>query len=161
DGVERLRGGIRDWLATGSVTYQTYFLGLLAEALGRQGEADEGRQALGEAFDLVRCSGETLYEAELHRLAGELLPAVPDAGGGEGGAQGLGGGVRLGGVRGGALLGGGVAPPGRRSAAGRAGPGGGGGPPAGGGTLPPGPGRRPRPGRDGLRAARGGQPGPP
>ncbi len=72
-GLARLRRGLRDWRATGSVTYETYFLGLLAEVLGRRGEIDEGRRVLEEALALVRRSGEHLYEAELHRLGGELL----------------------------------------------------------------------------------------
>src|SRR5262249_2971080 len=73
EGIDRLRAGLRDWQKTGSVTYQTYYLGLLADALARQGQAAEGRRALEEALGLVARTGEGLYEAELHRLGGELL----------------------------------------------------------------------------------------
>ncbi|HEY8505236.1 MAG TPA: hypothetical protein VIL46_11685, partial [Gemmataceae bacterium] len=38
DGTARLRQGLRDWVATGSLTYQTYYLGLLAEVLIGRGE---------------------------------------------------------------------------------------------------------------------------
>jgi predicted ATPase/tRNA A-37 threonylcarbamoyl transferase component Bud32 len=73
EGTALLRQGLGAWLATGSVTYQTYYLGLLAETLGESGEAPEGLSALADALDLVRSTGEHLYEAELHRLQGELL----------------------------------------------------------------------------------------
>jgi predicted ATPase len=83
EGVERLRRGLADWQATGSVTYRTYYLGLLAEGLGWQGRIDEGVRVLDEALALVRETGEGLCEAELYRLRGELLlraaGAVPRA----------------------------------------------------------------------------------
>jgi adenylate cyclase len=65
------------------VTYRTYYLGLLAEALGWQGQVEEGLGVLNEALALVRQTGEGLCEAELYRLRGELLQrgakAVPRA----------------------------------------------------------------------------------
>ncbi len=73
EGVSRLRRGLRDWQATGSVTYRTYYLGLLAEVLGGQGQVEEGCRVLGEALALARQTGEGLYEAELYRLRGEML----------------------------------------------------------------------------------------
>ncbi len=76
-GLDRLREGLRDWIATDSVTYQTYFLGLLAEVLFQQDRAEEGMRVVLEALDLVQQTGERLYEAELHRLCGELLLKWP------------------------------------------------------------------------------------
>jgi predicted ATPase len=73
DGVPRLRQGLRDWLATGSVTYHTYHLGLLAEALGERGQVEEAGRVLEEALALAQRTGEGLYEAELYRLRGEVL----------------------------------------------------------------------------------------
>jgi adenylate cyclase len=73
DGIERLRQGLYDWQATGSGTYQTYYLGLLAELLIRDGRGEEARQTLDEALELVRQTAEGLYEAELYRLRGEAL----------------------------------------------------------------------------------------
>jgi predicted ATPase len=74
EGLTLLRRGLRDWHATGSITYQTYFLGLLAEALlGRgPGAAEEARAVVEDALALARQTGEWLYEAELYRLRGEL-----------------------------------------------------------------------------------------
>jgi predicted ATPase len=73
DGIKRLRQGLHDWQATGSGTYQTYYLGLLAELLIRDGRGEEARQTLDEALELVRQTAEGLYEAELYRLRGEAL----------------------------------------------------------------------------------------
>jgi serine/threonine protein kinase/predicted ATPase len=73
EGIEWLREGIKDWQATDSVTYQTYYLGLLGEVLAKQGAIEDGLRILGEALALANATGERLYAAELHRLRGELL----------------------------------------------------------------------------------------
>jgi predicted ATPase len=73
EGLERLREGLRDWMATDSVTYQTYFLGLLAEVLFQQDRIEDGLRVVQEALELVEQTGERFYEAELYRLRGELL----------------------------------------------------------------------------------------
>jgi predicted ATPase len=46
---------------------------MLAEAYGQVGRADEGLCALDEALAHVDKTGERFWEAELHRLRGELL----------------------------------------------------------------------------------------
>ncbi|MCI0457355.1 MAG: protein kinase [Gemmataceae bacterium] len=79
EGTALLREGLSAWLATGSVTYQTYYLALLAEVLGQQGRWQEARQALDEALALVERTSEGLYEAELHRLKGECLHRLGEA----------------------------------------------------------------------------------
>jgi predicted ATPase len=79
EGLGRLRQGLADWHATGSVTYRTYYLGLLAEVLAEQGQAEEAGRLLDEALALVQQTDERLYEAELHRLRGELLRSGPAA----------------------------------------------------------------------------------
>jgi predicted ATPase len=71
--AEQLRSGLFAWQATDSVTYQTYYLGLLAEVLGGQGHVAEPLRLLDEALLLAQQTGEGLYEAELHRLRGEIL----------------------------------------------------------------------------------------
>ena len=53
--------------------WSPYFLGLLADALGRAGQAGAGLDVLAEALDRVdRIEGRWI-EAELYRLRGELL----------------------------------------------------------------------------------------
>src|SRR5205823_3607800 len=53
-GTARLRQGLRDWLATGSFTYHTYYLGLLAEVVWQHGEAEEAMSLVEEALTLVQ-----------------------------------------------------------------------------------------------------------
>jgi predicted ATPase len=72
-GTALMRQGLESWQSTGSLTYRTYYLALLAEALGRNGQVDEGLSLLNEALGLVEETSERLFEAELHRLRGELL----------------------------------------------------------------------------------------
>ena len=72
-GLAMLRQGLEAWIATESVTYQTYYLALLAETLTKQGQTEEALKALGDALTLVERSGERLFQAELHRLQGLLL----------------------------------------------------------------------------------------
>ncbi len=72
DGLARLRQGLLDWQATGSGTYKTYFQGLLAEVLASMGRAEEAGRVLDDALEVAGRTSEGLYEAELHRLKGEL-----------------------------------------------------------------------------------------
>jgi predicted ATPase len=72
-GIARLRQGMTDWGATGGQTYRTYHLGLLAEALGKQGRFAEAVGVLAEALTLMDGTGERFHGAELHRLRGEYL----------------------------------------------------------------------------------------
>jgi predicted ATPase len=71
--VRQMRQGLADWQATGALSHRPYQLALLAEALGRQGRTQEGLTALTEALALAAATGERFWEAELHRLQGELL----------------------------------------------------------------------------------------
>jgi predicted ATPase len=73
EGIAQLRQGLAAWVATGSETYRTWYLALLAEALGREGETEEGLRVLAEALALAEGTGERFHEAELHRLRGEFL----------------------------------------------------------------------------------------
>src|SRR5262249_22199942 len=54
-------------------------VGLLAEAYGRAGQAEAGLTVLDEALGLVQRTGERHGEADLYRLKGELLLALPAA----------------------------------------------------------------------------------
>jgi predicted ATPase len=80
DGLAELRRGLDDWAATGSVTYRTWYLGLLAEALAARGQAAEAQRVLDEALALAERTDERLYEAELHRLRGEALLSAGEPG---------------------------------------------------------------------------------
>jgi len=74
--VGQVRQALLDWVATGSGVAQTHFLALLAELYGRLGEPEEGLRVLSQALAIGRENGERYYEAEIHRLSGELRLAA-------------------------------------------------------------------------------------
>jgi predicted ATPase len=77
DGITEIRRGLADYAATGAEMWSPYFRGLLAETLGRAGQAGAGLEVLAEALEQVdRIEGRWI-EAELHRLRGELLLNLP------------------------------------------------------------------------------------
>jgi DNA-binding winged helix-turn-helix (wHTH) protein/tetratricopeptide (TPR) repeat protein len=66
--IEQIRLGIEWWDATGSRTYHTYHLGLLAEALLHAGRKREAEEVVVEALGAVESLGEKLYAGRLKRL---------------------------------------------------------------------------------------------
>jgi predicted ATPase len=58
--------------ATGAVFAQSYWFALLAAAYGKVGKTERGLAMLTEALAAIATTGEHMYEAELHRLKGEL-----------------------------------------------------------------------------------------
>jgi class 3 adenylate cyclase/predicted ATPase len=72
-GIIEMHQGLAAYRATGAEHQLTYFLALLAEGYGRGGQREEGLTILAEALALADKNGERIWEAELHRLKGELL----------------------------------------------------------------------------------------
>jgi len=74
EGIARIRRGLTALRTTGTEALRPYYLALLAEAYGKVGQPVEGLSALTEALEAVNNNrGARFYEAELHRLKGELL----------------------------------------------------------------------------------------
>jgi class 3 adenylate cyclase/predicted ATPase len=78
DGIAVIRRGLADYRATGAELFSPYFLALLADAHGRADQAAIGLSLLADALDGVERTGVRWIEAELHRLRGELLLALPE-----------------------------------------------------------------------------------
>ena len=80
EGLTQLRHGLDAYRATGAEFQRPHFLGMLAEVYRSLGQPEAGLTALSEALALVEKTGERYYEAELHRLKGELFlqHAAPD-----------------------------------------------------------------------------------
>ena len=70
--VANMRQGIAAWWAAGARRWNPYFLALTVETCCALRRVDEARQVVAEALDSVDRTGERWYEAELHRLSGEL-----------------------------------------------------------------------------------------
>jgi predicted ATPase len=73
EGIALMRDCLAGQQAIGSKITRPHFLALLAEAYGKAARAAEGLTLLEEALTAVGQTGERYYEAELHRLKGELL----------------------------------------------------------------------------------------
>src|SRR5262249_35713242 len=76
EGIAHLHQGLAAFRAAGAEISRSRDLGLLAEAYGKVGQTEAGLTALAEALAVVDKTGERYWEAELHRLKGELLLAL-------------------------------------------------------------------------------------
>jgi predicted ATPase len=72
-GIAQMRQSLANHRAGGAELARTYWLAMLAEAYGKGGQAREGLHVLEEALVVVEKTGERYWEAELHRLKGQLL----------------------------------------------------------------------------------------
>jgi predicted ATPase len=73
EGVAQIREALAMASARGDELLRPYNLAQLAEAYGAAGRISDGLEATAEALGLAQQSGETWWEAEIHRLRGELL----------------------------------------------------------------------------------------
>ena len=84
EGITQMRDGLAAQLATGAELARPYWLCLIAEACHRTGAARDGLALLDDAEAAAEQTGERLWEAEIHRLRGQLLltasePDTPEA----------------------------------------------------------------------------------
>ncbi len=75
-GIELIRRTVADHGRVGSEIARLHFLGLLAEALLKDEQTEEGLTVLSEALSVVHRIGGHYFVAELYRLKGELLLKV-------------------------------------------------------------------------------------
>jgi len=76
-GVARIRDGLAAYEAIGTRAIAPAFLALLAEALALAGKLEEGLATLDDALAKAAASGERGWDAEIHRLHGELTALLP------------------------------------------------------------------------------------
>ena len=79
-GIALIRDGLASHRAAGTEMGRPSHLALLAEACARARRLDEGLAVLDEALATLAATGEHAYEAELHRLKGDLLCRQPRRG---------------------------------------------------------------------------------
>jgi tetratricopeptide (TPR) repeat protein len=75
EGFALLDRGLADCESAGARLLRPFYLGLFADALRREGRLQESISTLDEALEIAERSGERFYEAELHRLRGEVMAA--------------------------------------------------------------------------------------
>ncbi len=73
EGERQIRQGVDAYRATGAGLHLPHFLAALSEAARAHGRPAEGLDVLADAMAIVERTGERYFEAELHRLQGELL----------------------------------------------------------------------------------------
>jgi tetratricopeptide (TPR) repeat protein len=71
--IGQLRDSITAFTASGARLRLPYYLSLLAQAYGQAMRAEEGLASIDEAFSEALAHSERWWDAELHRLRGELL----------------------------------------------------------------------------------------
>jgi len=76
-GIARIRDGLAASEATGRRGATPLFLTLLAEAQALAGKIEEGLATLDDALAQAAASGERGWNAEIHRLCGELTARLP------------------------------------------------------------------------------------
>jgi predicted ATPase len=74
-GVAQLQSAVDDYRSKGSDFWEPHFLMLLATAFLNHGAIEDGLRIVGDALKLVDQTGRHIWNAELHRLRGELLLA--------------------------------------------------------------------------------------
>ena len=78
-GAAAVREGLAALSAAGADVRRSYFLALLGDIHGRGGRLEAAHSAIAEALTFAEESGERWWEADLHRLRGELLLAQSTA----------------------------------------------------------------------------------
>jgi predicted ATPase len=71
--IEQIRRGLAAHDGIGMALLRPQFLGMYAEVLGNANQPEDGLRVLDDAITLADRNAERYYEAELHRLKGELL----------------------------------------------------------------------------------------
>jgi len=72
-GIAHMRQGLAAWRASGAELAVPYWSAMLVEGYGKGGQAAEGLRVVDEVLAGVDSNGQRFFEAELHRLKGELL----------------------------------------------------------------------------------------
>jgi predicted ATPase len=72
-GLDEIHQSIAALEATGALTWVEFARYLLAQALARAGQAQEALDLIDTSLEAVRGTGGRWYEAELHRVKGEVL----------------------------------------------------------------------------------------
>ncbi len=78
EAVQKLNTGIAAWRSTGANLFRPTQLSWLAAAHAELGQFDDAWRCLGDATAAIETSKESWYEAEVHRVAGEIALKLPE-----------------------------------------------------------------------------------
>jgi predicted ATPase len=77
EAVGVLTSGIAAWRSTGATLYMPWFVSHLARARADLGQFDNAWRCIGEAMMTIETAKESLWEAEVNRMAGEIALKSP------------------------------------------------------------------------------------
>ena len=78
DAVQMITSGITAYRSTGSTLLMPFYLSYLASAYAELGQFDDAWRCIGEAMTAVETTKERWFEAEVHRIAGEIALKSPE-----------------------------------------------------------------------------------
>jgi len=73
EGIVQIHQGLEAIKATGTWCWHIHYLSMLAEAYKRAGHIEDGLATIEESLALMEKTGQRYFDAELHRIKGELL----------------------------------------------------------------------------------------
>jgi predicted ATPase len=73
-----ITAGIGEWRATGAKAWMPVFLSHLTRAYADIGKFDGARRCIDDAITTVAATNERWFEAEVHRIAGEIALMSPE-----------------------------------------------------------------------------------
>jgi predicted ATPase len=79
DAVQTITAGLAEFRATGSTFWTPLFVSYLAKAYAELRQFDDAWRSIDEVITAVQATKETLCEAEVHRVAGEIALLSPEA----------------------------------------------------------------------------------
>ena len=77
DAVHMITAGITASRSTGSTLFMPFWLSYLARAYAELGQFNDAWRCVGETMTMVETNKETLFEADVHRTAGEIALLSP------------------------------------------------------------------------------------
>src|SRR5262245_40953533 len=86
EAIQMITSGITMYRSTGSRLYLPIFLSHLSKAYVELGQFDQAWRCIGEAMAAVETTRERWYEAEIHRVTGEIALKLPQLGSSQAGA---------------------------------------------------------------------------
>jgi predicted ATPase len=79
DAVQTITSGITAWRSTGSTAMIPSYLSYLAQAHAELGQFDNASRCIGEAMNALETTKERWHEAEVNRIAGEIVLLPPES----------------------------------------------------------------------------------